>query len=150
MPVNLRCDCGHELTLQDDEAQELTWCPRCRKVLVQPQGLTTQRPLTRGRVAPAGGGGGNAAGARIAVGVLLFLVMGIGRGACTSHNTYEPPPRFDVRDFEVPRVPEAQPDWPRGPGFPPQPDERGRIPLLPQDRDGPPGGDQRDDRPDDP
>ena len=33
----LHCDCGYQLTLTDEEAQELTWCPRCRKVLVYPR-----------------------------------------------------------------------------------------------------------------
>jgi hypothetical protein len=36
MPRILHCDCGHQLTLSDAEMGELTWCPRCRKVLVRP------------------------------------------------------------------------------------------------------------------
>src|SRR5436309_3404930 len=36
MPQILHCSCGHQLTLTDEEMGELIWCPRCRKVVVQP------------------------------------------------------------------------------------------------------------------
>jgi hypothetical protein len=165
MPVNLHCDCGYELQLADDEAQETTWCPRCRKLLVRPTDVTAQRAFTRGgRPAPASGGGG-AVGARIALGLLFGVILAVSRGACTDSSRYDSPPTIDLHDlqvppvqqFEIPQLPEVPaPDDRPFPGFGPQPEERNRFfppdrdPLLPRDKDDPPGGDPPGHGPDNP
>jgi len=163
MPVNLRCDCGYELQLADDEAQETTWCPRCRKLLVQPRDVTARRAFTRGGAAPSGGAGA-AIGARV-VGALVFAgILAASRGACTDSTRYDQP-NIDFNDFrvppvqqfEVPQLPEVPPpDDPANPGFMPAPGGRhpffppDRDPLPPRDGDDVPGGDQPGPRPDDP
>jgi hypothetical protein len=165
MPVNLRCECGYEVQLTDDEAQETTWCPRCRKVLVRPKDVTAQRAFTRGGRAPAAGGSGGGVGARIAGGILIALILAVSRGACTDSSRYDPPnvdlPEFHmapVQQIEMPQIPEIpQQDDPARPGFMPLPENRNpffppdRNPLLPRDKDDDlPGGDQPGPRPDDP
>ena len=161
MPVNLRCECGYEVQLTDDEAQETTWCPRCRKVLVPPKDVTAQRAFTRaGARAPAGGGSG--LGARIAAGVLFGVILTVSRGACTDSSRYESP-NENLRNLQVPQVqfdalPQIPlPENPGGPGFGPPPEARNpffppdRDPLPPRDKDDDlPGGDQPGPRPDDP
>jgi hypothetical protein len=133
MPVNLRCDCGHELVLQDDEAQELTWCPRCHKVLVEPPGVTAPRSLTRRPAAPQGGGG---RGLGIAGFLMLSMLFGLGRAACTSHRPSYDPPRQDIR---VPGQPlDGTRGWPA------------LNPKAPGNWPKPARGDQRDDNPIDP
>jgi hypothetical protein len=164
MPVTLRCDCGYETQLADEEAQETTWCPRCRKVLVQPRDVTAQRAFTRGARPPAAAGGtGSAVGARIAGAIAFAVILAVSRGACTDSTRYDSP-NYDLRDFQVPPVQFEQPqlpeipvpDNPAGPGFLPQPGDRNpffppdRNPLLPRDKDDLPGGDQPGPRPDDP
>jgi hypothetical protein len=152
MPVNLRCACGYELQLQDDEAQELTWCPRCRTVLVQPQGLAAPQPLTRRGAAPGSGGGGSV-GVRILAILGFTLVMGLSRVACAPRPRYEAPePPFEFRDFRGPQMrdlPEiVPPDGQRDPVFRRLPDQPN--PFAPEERGRRPGGDQRDNDPDDP
>jgi hypothetical protein len=164
MPVNLRCDCGCELQLADDEAQETTWCPRCRNLLVRPKDVTAQRAFTRGGRPPSASGGSSAAGARLAAVLVFGVILAVGRGACTDSSRYDPP-AIDLRDlevppvqrFEVPQLPEVPaPDNRPFPGFGPQPEERNRFfppdrdALPPRDLDDLPGGDPPGPRPDDP
>jgi hypothetical protein len=97
MPLHLRCDCGHELHLADDEAKELTWCPRCRKILVQPSeyasgpGTFVQRGSTSG-----------SAGGRIGAGIAVAVVLAFARLACVSTTDYTPR-TYEVPDFTVPQ-----------------------------------------------
>jgi hypothetical protein len=162
MPVHLRCECGYEVQLADEEAQETTWCPRCRKVLVRPRDVTASRTFTRGGA--ASGGPGTAVGARIAGVLVIGAILAVSRGACTDSDHYDRP-SIDLNDFrappvqqfEMPQLPEVpQPDNPGNPGFLPIPGERNpffppdRDPLRPGDRDDLPGGDQPGPRPDDP
>jgi hypothetical protein len=155
MPVDLRCDCGYELQLAEEEAQETTWCPRCRKLLVQPKDVTARRAFTRGSgPAPASGGSSAAAGARLAAVLVFGVILAVGRGACTDSSRYDSP-AIDLRDLEVPPVQRFEvpplPDVPAPdnrpfPGFGPQPEERNRFfppdrdPRLPVDLDDLPGG----------
>jgi hypothetical protein len=131
MSLNLSCPCGYQGVASAEEAQELIWCPQCRRVLHQPRSYTAAQGRTfansgmplapRPRTAPTPSGGG--AGARIAGGIAVAVMLGVLRAACSTSSyhdydyspTYTPPPRFDPVIVQQPPV-----DWqqfqPAGPG----------------------------------
>jgi len=122
MSLNLSCPCGYQGVASAEEAQELIWCPQCRKVLHQPRSYTAGqgrqftsggRPLApRPQPTPSGGSPGGSGG-RIGAGIAVAVVLGVMRAACMSgsyHDTdYTPtytPPRFDPVIVQQPQV-----DW---------------------------------------
>jgi hypothetical protein len=118
MPRDVRCDCGYELHLPDEEARELTWCPRCRKVLIRPAEYAVgQRRFTTGAGTPSGGRGG-----RLATGIAVGIVLLVARAACVSTTHYDAP-RYEVPDLAPSQF---KFDPPQFPGFPPQ--DRDRMP----------------------
>jgi hypothetical protein len=129
MPRDVRCDCGYELHLADEDARELTWCPRCRKVLVRPaEYAVAQRSFTKRSGSGSGGGGG-----RVATGIAVGIVLLVARAACIGTTTYEAP-RYEVPDLPPPQL---QFDQPPFPDFPPQdrdPLPPGLMPLLAGER----------------
>jgi hypothetical protein len=148
MSLNLSCSCGYQGVASAEEAQELIWCPQCRKVLHQPRSYSAAQgrqfttggaPLApRPRPTPRSpGGSGGGAGGRLAGGIALAVVFGVLRAACTSgsyHDTdYSPnytPPRFDPVIVQQP----PQIDWnqfqPVGPApFNPGPGDD-NVPII--------------------
>jgi hypothetical protein len=81
MSLILHCNCGHQLTLSKEEARELTWCPRCRKVLVRPRLYqAAEGSYTRPGAAPspAGGANNNLLPLRlVTVGVIYIVCSGL-------------------------------------------------------------------------
>ena len=154
--LDLRCDCGYQLHLPDEEARELTWCPRCRKVLVQPPEYAAGRRAFVKR----GAGSGGAAG-RVGAGIAVAVVLAVARLACVSTTDYEPR-NYEIEDlsqpapefkFQAPDLPDLPPPDRDAvpPGFLPQPDERNPFPLdrEPPARDEGPFFPPRDPDPDD-
>jgi hypothetical protein len=142
MPT-LRCDCGTEVQVPDEEAQELTWCPACRKTLIQPQSYHLPDRNYRSAAAPRGGSAPSGAGAGVAARVIGILVMavvfGLGRASC--HNSHYPSSNVSVPRFDPAPVPRFQPDeWrpivpePDRRRFFPEPDHRDDPALPPDDR----------------
>jgi hypothetical protein len=134
MSLNLSCPCGYQGVASPEEAQELIWCPQCRKVLHQPRSYTAGqgrqftsgggRPLApQSRPTPSGGSTGGSGG-RIGAGIAVAVVLGVMRAACMSssyHDTdYTPtytPPRFDPVIVQQP----PQVDWNQFNGAQPDP-----------------------------
>jgi hypothetical protein len=127
MPT-LRCDCGTEVQVPDEEAQELTWCPNCHKTLIQPKSYqlpdrnyrSGNAAAPRQRSAPSGDGIG-AAGRVIGI-LAMAIIFGLGRASC--HSSRYEPPNVTVPHFQPPPRIEWQPppDWPgkNWPGAAPQ------------------------------
>src|SRR5262245_44580595 len=115
MSLTLHCDCGHRLTLSDEEARELIWCPYCRKVLVRPRlynpaegNFATQQPP----VAPAPIGGVNSRVLRLGFGLIVVLFMGILHLAFDESWHNEPsdtPPSFQLQPVDWDQLQKMQP-----------------------------------------
>jgi hypothetical protein len=117
MPT-LRCDCGTEVQVPDEEAQELTWCPRCHKTLIQPKSyqLPARNYRSGGAAAPRARGGPSGNGIGVAgrvIGILaMAVVFGLGRASC--HHSHSDAPNFSVPRFDPKPVPRFEPqiEWP--------------------------------------
>jgi hypothetical protein len=137
MSLILHCDCGHQLTLTDDEMAELTWCPRCRKVLVRPRLYRgAERSFARPRPSPSPPAGGISSPMPLQVVgwlILAAVFLGLIIAALDQRNPQEPsssPPSFRP---EPRRWDQHQPPQPILGDPPPRPFDfdRGLLPDPP-------------------
>src|SRR5439155_6390244 len=121
MPLNLRCDCGTEVHLQDEEMQELTWCPRCRKSLHMPGPYKAQPSLvlpSKSASAPAAGKSASGVPRFAWLGLIVIVANFLRLAASSSSRDTTPPsyqhqpPRFQPppvqRPIDCPQHPVCQ------------------------------------------